>query len=81
MARGWESKSVAAQIEAAEDRGTSGKALTSKQVLLLQEKETLNLSKVRVLRDLENSRNPRYAEILKKALGELERRLAKLGSA
>ena len=80
MARGWESKSVEAQIEsAARDQKTPSKPeLTAEQVRELRERENLQLSRTRVERELANSRNPRYQEILRKALADLDGKLASL---
>jgi hypothetical protein len=78
MARGWESKSVEAQIEstaAGETANTIGR-LSPEQVDLLRKKEGLLLSRARVLQDLEAARNPRYRDMLQEALHHLERELA-----
>jgi hypothetical protein len=80
MARGWESKSVESQIDAAESRQPRpvGATLTVAQVNLLREKENLTLSRTRVLRDLETSKNPRYVQLLTRELKTLESRLRNL---
>jgi hypothetical protein len=80
MARGWESKSVEAQIETAE--GGAGDQIKGRlspaQADRLRKKEGLLLSRSRVLRDLETARNPRYRDILREALRHLERELEAL---
>jgi len=83
MARGWESKSVEAQIEsAAGQKKTPGKPeLTAEQVETLRARESLELSRIRVQRELETSANPRYQVILRKALVDLDAKLAKLQPA
>ena len=80
MARGWESKSVESQIESAQSRPLRaiGVAPTAAQVNLMREKENLTLSRTRVLRDLETSKNPRYVQLLNRELKALEKRLRNL---
>jgi hypothetical protein len=80
MARGWESKAVEAQIETAERRNGEQiqDSLTPDEVEILRKKEGLLLSRSRVQRDLETSRNPRYQAILREALRHLDRELAGL---
>ncbi len=78
MARGWESKSVEAQIETRESSGGNAAAerLNPQQLELLRKREGLLLSRSRVLRDLETARNPRYRKILQEALAYLDHQLA-----
>jgi len=80
MARGWESKSVESQIETAEERKARAHLvpLTEDQIRIMRERESLELSRTRVLHDLESARNPRYREQLQSALKHLEDRLAGL---
>ena len=80
MARGWESKSVESQIEAAEDRRARSAAakLSAEETVRQRELESLQLSKVRVLRDIEASNNPRYRESLEAALRHLEEKISAL---
>ena len=80
MARGWESKSVESQIESAQSRPQrpTGPTPTEAQVNLLREKENLTLSRTRVLRELETSKNPRYVQLLSRELKALEARLRTL---
>ena len=83
MARGWESKSVEAQIESAagKQKAPSKPHLSPEQIQALRDKENLELSRTRVQRELASSSNPRYQEILRKALADLEGRLARLEPA
>ena len=83
MARGWESKSVEAQIEAAESakKPSDAKALTPEQIQRLREKETVTLSRTRVLHDIETAHDPRYLSMMKRALKDLDRRLRDLERA
>jgi hypothetical protein len=77
MARGWESKSVEAQIDMAEaHRNTKlTKALQYESLELIRKKETILLSRTRVVRELDNAQNPRYKAVLLKALADLDAQL------
>ena len=84
MARGWESKSVEDQIESAaagRHVTTSVVELTAGEIQLLRAKENLELSRTRVTRELAASANPRYQELLRKALADLDTKLAQLQPA
>jgi len=83
MARGWESKSVEAQIESAASKETKTREpeLTPEQMQTLRDIENLELSRTRVKRELANSTSLRYQEILRKALADLETKLAQLEPA
>lgn len=83
MARGWESKSVEAQIESAagNQKTTPRPELTPEQIQRLREKENLQLSLTRIQRDLASSTNPRYQKMLRKAQADLEAKLASLEPA
>jgi len=74
MARGWESKSVESQIESAAGKETGHRdpELTPVQIQLLRDRENLELSRTRVTRELATSTNPRYQQILRKALADLD---------
>ena len=76
MARGWESKAVEDQIQAAQSRPQSRTAqLTAEETSRLRERESLLLHRTRVLHDIAAARNPRYQEVLKAALAHLDERL------
>lgn len=80
MARGWESKEVESQIEAAEARASQSKKkrISDEQVKRQRERESLELSRVRVVRDLASAVNPKYKEQLQKSLDHLDQKLAEL---
>ena len=80
MARGWESKSVESQIESAESRrAASGHGkITAMEAQRTQERQSLLLSRTRVLRDLEHATHPRYRQVLEAALKHLDQKLAEL---
>ena len=80
MARGWESKEIESQIEAAEERASQAakRQVSAAQIALEREIDSLNLSRTRVMRDLEASTNPRYREMLNRSLAFLDEKLASL---
>lgn len=80
MARGWESKSIESQIEAAEERKSAARAaaIDAAQVERKRQRDSLLLSRTRILHDIEQARNPRYQETLKAALKHLDDKLAEL---
>ena len=80
MARGWESKSVESQIESAEDRRAASRSreVTAVEAQRIQQRESLLLSRTRVLRDLEEAINPRYRKVLEGALQHLDEKLSEL---
>jgi len=84
MARGWESKSVAAQIDSAENhhhRAPKQKSPSPDRLDLIRKKETLLLSRTRIMRELEAAENPRYRAVLGKALADLDAQLSVVASA
>jgi hypothetical protein len=80
MARGWESKDVESQVDAAEERARLAKMpkLSPEQAARIRERESLELSRKRVLRDMEASQNPRYRATLEAALKHLDEKIAAL---
>ena len=80
MARGWESKSVESQVESAETRkATSGaRPLTPEQISQRKERQDLELSRTRILRELDVATNPRHRAQLEAALKFLDDKIAKL---
>jgi hypothetical protein len=75
MARGWESKSVEAQMEEPLVSSNDKPHLSPQQIEAQQKRETLILTKKKLQSDLERSSNPRHQEILKRAIEEVEREL------
>jgi hypothetical protein len=83
MARGWESKSVEAQIDMVEsDRHSIGVPAVPDPGLLemVRQKEHILLSRTRVARELNASQNPRYIAVLNKALADLDAKLSTLAA-
>jgi hypothetical protein len=80
VARGWESKSIEAQIESADSRrGESKPRLTREQIELQSKLESLLLHRTRVLADLEKCTEERYRKTLADGLAYLEQQLTALG--
>ena len=77
MARGWESKSVEAQIDMAEAVGAAApaKSLPLEDLIQIRKRESLILSRTRVVREMESAQNPRYKAVLGKALADLDAQL------
>ena len=78
MARGWESKSVEAQIDMAEVHRAvpAGGIQTPESLEVIRKKESILLSRTRVVHDLESAQNPRYKAVLSKALADLDAQLS-----
>ncbi|HXI74635.1 MAG TPA: hypothetical protein VNG94_03555 [Pyrinomonadaceae bacterium] len=78
MARGWESKSVEDQIDAAKaDRDAQIKPrLTQEQREQSELKQSLQLSRAQTLRRLQTATNDRYRAQLQSALDHLDAQLA-----
>jgi hypothetical protein len=78
VARGWESKSVEAQQAEASDKTAQLRPpMSAAEAALWREKESLRLSRQRVVQQLATSQNPRHRKLLEDALADLEERLRK----
>jgi hypothetical protein len=80
MARGWESKSVEAQQDAAAAPKTKTPALTREEAARKAERATLMLARTRALADLQRACAPAHRAMLEQAVADLDRRLAALDS-
>jgi hypothetical protein len=80
MARGWESKSVEAQMEepAPSAPAKSKTPLTPEELQIRKQKGDLILSRTRVVQQLAESSNERYSELLRRTLAALDEQIAKL---
>ena len=80
MARGWERKSVEAQIEesVADESGKSKVAPTPEQLQIQRRRADLMLSRSRILQQLTECSNQRYSELLRRTLAELDGQIAEL---
>ena len=80
MARGWESKSVQEQIESANERRGQGRVkMTPEQMEVERKRDSLQLHRTRVLRDIEACQDPRYKKTLESGLAFLDQQIASLG--
>ena len=78
MARGWESKSVEQQQDEAKLQTSSHRQpLTPEQISAVQKRQGLELSRKRILQQLETASNPRHRQVLEAALKDLDTELAK----
>lgn len=59
----------------------SRKALTDDEKKVQRERDSLKLSRAYVLHQIESSTNERYTDSLRKALGEIDQKLEKMGTA
>ena len=82
MARGWESKEIESQIEAAEGRAARDQRtqLTPEQLRLERERDSIELSRTRVLQDIAAASNPGYIALLERSLSFLDEKLVKLAA-
>jgi hypothetical protein len=80
MSRGWESKSVESQMEEAASRRDTARQtpLTAEEIRLRGEIQSLELSRTRVLRELEEASHVRRREQLQAALRHLDQKLSAL---
>jgi hypothetical protein len=78
MARGWESKSVESQIEGADRSSDRGETLTQEQRERKQKRDSLDLSRRRVLQELETTRSDVRRASLEQALAFLDEEIRKL---
>jgi hypothetical protein len=80
MSRGWESKDVESQQEEAAARraATPKTPPTPEQLRLQSERRSLELSRTRVLKDLEAATHPRRRGQLEAALHHLDLKLGEL---
>lgn len=80
MARGWESKSVEAQIEESTSDSSANleQSISPDERQQLIRKNDLLLSRKRVVQQLEGSTSERYSEFLRRSLAALEAQIATL---
>ena len=84
MARGWESKAVEDQIDSAradKEEVRQKAAVTAQEREQLARKQSLLLSRSRIVSLLETARNERYRAQLQRTLEHLDAELQKLGRA
>ena len=80
MARGWESKAVADQIEEGESRQPDARnpAATPEQRKLSEQLHSLKLSRSRLLQQLEHARHPAHRDVLLNGLKAVEKQIEEL---
>lgn len=81
MARGWESKDVESQIEEREAaRAAKQKQRSPEEVERERKRESLLLTRTRLLAELQAAANPRYRTLKEQALAHIDAQLAELAS-
>jgi hypothetical protein len=78
MARGWESKAVEAQQDAATERRRAGPPVSAADAARKAQRATLMLARTRALADLQVACADAHRAMLQQAIADLDRRLAEL---
>jgi hypothetical protein len=80
MARGWESKDVESQVAAADVPKSNPNAgnKSDAQVRHEQEKKDLQLSRVRIVNELQAATHPQHRKSLEAALAHLDAKIAEM---
>lgn len=79
MARGWESKSVEQQQAEIPERNSAPKVkLSPSQRDRLRRRQSLELSRARILDQLQKTGNPNYRETLQASLRAIDTQIAEL---
>jgi Asp-tRNA(Asn)/Glu-tRNA(Gln) amidotransferase A subunit family amidase len=80
MARGWESKDIAAQVEATQAKDPKHRPAqkTPEQLQRDQERKSLELSRVRIVNDLSSATHPQHRKSLEAALAHLDAKISSL---
>jgi hypothetical protein len=76
MARGFESKAVEAQQDAARDRLPVGPPIDRSDAARRAERATLALARTRAEADLQRASAPAHRAMLEQAIADLDRRIA-----
>lgn len=78
MARGWASKSAVVQADEPKVRFGTPNAPDPATLDLIRKKEGILLSRTRIVTELKSAQNPRYKEVLNRALADLDAKLSAL---
>ena len=78
MARGWESKAVEAQQDAAQERHTSATRVTPEDAAVKSRRATLMLARTRALSDLQLACAPAHRSMLEQAIADIDRQIESL---
>jgi hypothetical protein len=82
MARGWESKAVEDQIEDKKARRPDSSSAKSAEELEHERRlSSLNLSRSRLLQQLETARNPAHRQMLLNGLSAVEREIEEVSAS
>jgi hypothetical protein len=82
MARGWESKAVEDQIEEKKARRPDSSSAKSAEELEQERRlSSLNLSRSRLLQQLETARNPAHRQMLLNGLSAVEREIEEVSAS
>ena len=78
MAKGWESKSAEALAGIFEVRPNAldRNVPDSATLNLIRQKESMLLSRTRIVTELKSTQNPRYKDLLNRTLAELDAKLS-----
>ena len=79
MARGWESKSVESQQVESPGSGDRAEVLSREDLKRKQKRESLELSRRRVLQEMEATRSEARRASLEQALAYLDHQIEELG--
>jgi hypothetical protein len=78
MARGWESKAVEAQQDAAVNQPSKAQKITAEEMARRSERATLSLARTRAMADLQKACAAAHRAMLEQAIADLDKRLAAL---
>lgn len=78
MARGWESKAIEAQQDAAAQASPQRGRITPEEAARASQRATLMLARTRALSDLQRACVPAHRAMLEQAIADLDTRLAAL---
>ena len=78
MARGWASKSAVVQTDEPLVRFGTPNTPDPATLNLIRKKEGILLSRTRIVTELKSAQNPRYKELLNRALADLDAKLSAL---
>ena len=78
MARGWESKSAVIRADRVEVRPSN--VPDPATLDLIRKRESIVLSRTRIVAELKSAQNPRYRELLNRTLVDLDAKLSALSS-
>ena len=80
MARGWASKSAVVRADKVEVHYGTPNSPDAATLNLIRQKESILLSRTRIVTELKSAHNPRYKELLNRTLADLDARLSALGA-